>query len=187
MSRLRQAGIHRGPAPVVHPETERFWRGLGQGRLQLQRCTTCGTVRFPLGPVCWKCGGFGHEWADVATTGTVSAAVTVRRATGDPVWADEVPLVSAQVDMDDGHRLPGRVLCDPDAPPPHGTPVEAAYLATDDGYGVLCFLLRAAERADPAHNDPAHDDPAHDDPAHDAADDDPVHDDPAHGDPEEGP
>ncbi|GEL22697.1 hypothetical protein PSU4_16510 [Pseudonocardia sulfidoxydans NBRC 16205] len=149
MSRLRRVGEHRGPAPVVHPETEPFWRGLGEGRLQLQRCTTCGTVRFPLGPVCWRCGGFGHDWTDVATTGTVSAAVTVRRATGDPLWAGEVPLVSAQVDMSDGLRLPGRVLCDPDAPPPHGTPVEAAYLATEDGFGVLCFVLRNGSRVEP--------------------------------------
>lgn len=147
MSRLRQVGAHRGPAPVVHPETEPFWRGLGEGRLRLQRCTACGTVRFPLGPVCWRCGSFDLEWTDVATTGTVSAAVTVRRATGDPLWAGEVPLVSAQVDMDlVGVRLPGRILCDPYAPPPHGTPVEAAYLSTDDGYGVLCFVLRDDSR-----------------------------------------
>ncbi|MBN9110228.1 MAG: OB-fold domain-containing protein [Pseudonocardia sp.] len=147
MSRLRQVGDHRGPAPVVHPETEPFWRGLAEGRLRLQRCTPCGTVRFPLGPVCWRCGSFDHEWTDVATAGTVSAAVTVRRATGDPLWAGEVPLVSAQIDMDSaGVRLPGRILCDPDTPPPHGTPVDAAYLAAADGYGVLCFVLRESSQ-----------------------------------------
>jgi uncharacterized OB-fold protein len=141
MPPLRQVGTYRGPAPVVHPESEPFWRGLGEGRLQLQRCDACGTIRFPIAPVCWNCGALEHTWTPVATTGTVSAAVTVRRATGNQVWAQEVPFVSAQVDMADGHRLPGRiVVADPDAGVTEGTPVEAAYLAAESGYGVLCFV-----------------------------------------------
>lgn len=143
MPALHHVGQYRGPEPVVHPESEPFWRGLGEGRLQLQRCDSCGTVRFPIAPVCWKCGDFGHTWTPVATEGLVSAAVTVRRATGNQMWAQEVPFVSAQVDMTDGLRLPGRVVCaDPDAGIAAGTPVRAAYLATDGGYGVLCFAPR---------------------------------------------
>jgi uncharacterized OB-fold protein len=144
MSALRQVGEYRGPGPVVHPESEPFWRGLGEGRLELQRCDSCGTVRFPLAPVCWNCGSLDYTWAPVATEGTVSAAVTVHRATGNQLWAQEVPFVTAQVDMADGHRLPGRVVVpDPAAGVAAGTPVEAAYLTADDGIGVLCFVPRA--------------------------------------------
>jgi uncharacterized OB-fold protein len=140
MTSLHDAGDYRGPAPVVHPETEPHWRGLGAGELRLQRCLDCGTVRFPLAPVCWRCLSTDLEWVPVATTGTVSAAVTVVRATGDPLWADEVPYVTAQVDMEDGLRLPGRVMCEPGTVVDPGTPVEAAYLRAEDGVGVLCFV-----------------------------------------------
>lgn len=140
MAVLRKAGVYRGPAPVVHPESEPFWRGLGQGALRLQQCGACRTIRFPIAPACWNCGSLDHDWVDVPASGTVSATVTVRRATGDQRWAQEVPFVTAQVDMEGGRRLPGRVICDPDAAPSPGTPVEAAYLEVDGGYGVLCFI-----------------------------------------------
>ena len=140
MSDLRNVGEYRGPAPVVHPESEPFWRGLGEGELKLQHCAACNTIRFPIAPVCWNCGSLDHEWVAVPTDGTISAAVTVRRATGDQLWAKEVPFVTAQVDMEGGRRLPGRVICDPDADLKHGTPVQAAYLAAEGGYGVLCFV-----------------------------------------------
>lgn len=140
MSTLRHAGEYRGPAPVVHPETEAHWRGLGSGELLLQQCGGCGTVRFPLAPACWSCLRVEHEWVPVQTTGTVSSAVTIVRATGDPLWAGEVPYVTAQVDMDGGQRLPGRVVCEPGAEVSRGTPVQAAYLSAEDGIGVLCFV-----------------------------------------------
>jgi uncharacterized protein len=145
---LPRMGEYRGPAPVVHPESEAFWRGLGEGRLTLQRCARCATVRFPVAPLCWHCGALEHEWVPVATRGTVSAAVTVHRATGDQRWAAEVPFVTAQVDTADGHRLPGRVLdpdgATPDPAPGHGTPVHAGYLEAPDAVGVLCFVLDRA-------------------------------------------
>lgn len=145
---LPRMGEYRGPAPVVHPESEAFWRGLGEGRLTLQRCARCATVRFPVAPLCWHCGALSHEWVPVATRGTVSAAVTVHRATGDQRWAAEVPFVTGQVDTADGHRLPGRVLdpegATPDPAPGHGTPVHAGYLEAPDGVGVLCFVLDRA-------------------------------------------
>jgi len=140
MAALKNAGVHRGPAPVVHPESEPFWRGLGEGALRLQHCGSCATIRFPVAPVCWNCGATEHTWAEVPADGKVLTAVTVHRATGDQRWAQEVPFVAAQVDMEHGGRLPGRVICDAaDAVPP-GTPVEAAYLEAEGGYGVLCFI-----------------------------------------------
>ena len=140
MASLQQVGEYRGPAPVVHPESEPFWRGLGEGELRLQQCTTCQTVRFPVAPPCWSCGSLGYEWIPVPVTGTVSAAVTVFRATGDQLWAAEVPFVTAQIDMDGGYRLPGRVICPPNTEVLHGMPVQAAYLKAGDGLGVLCFV-----------------------------------------------
>jgi uncharacterized OB-fold protein len=140
MSTLTAVGAYTGPAPVVHPESEPFWRGLGEGHLRLQRCSDCATVRWPIAPVCHHCGGLGHEWTDVPVDGTVSAAIVIERATGDPVWAQAVPFITAMVDMADGRRLPGRVLCDCGRGTRHGEPVTGGYFSTDDGHGVLCFV-----------------------------------------------
>ncbi len=138
---LPSAGSYLGPAPVVHPETRQHWAALGEGRLVLQQCRTCGTVRFPLAPVCWVCLSAAHDWVPIPTRGTVAAAVTVHRATGDQRWAKEVPFVAGQVDMAGGYRIPGRILCDAARPPVRGTPVQAAALSAKEGFGVLCFLL----------------------------------------------
>lgn len=140
MTALRKAGQYRGPDIVVHPESEPFWKGLGDGHLKLQRCARCGTVRFPIAPLCWGCGALEYEWTPLATEGRVSAAVAVHRATGDQRWSQEVPFVAAQVDMADGLRLPGRVISDRPTAPAHGYPVRAAYLEAPGGYGVLCFV-----------------------------------------------
>jgi uncharacterized OB-fold protein len=139
MPTLTKAGDYRGPDLVVHPESEPFFTALGQGSLQLQQCGSCGTIRFPVAPVCYRCCSLDYSWTEVPTTGKISVAVEMQRATGDQVWAAELPFITAQVDMDGGRRLPGRVLCTCGKATQHGEPVSAAYLEAKDGYGVLCF------------------------------------------------
>ncbi|GAA1857282.1 hypothetical protein GCM10009836_41930 [Pseudonocardia ailaonensis] len=163
MPTLTPAGQYRGPAPVVHPESEPFWRGLGEGRLELQKCNSCGTVRWPIAPVCWNCTSLDATWTPVATSGTVSAAVTVRRATGNQVWADVVPFVSAMVDMADGLRLPGRILpaASPSVAAPGSAgaasgsgPVSGSGTASEPGPGSRSGTA-AGTAADPAAAFPA--------------------------------
>jgi uncharacterized OB-fold protein len=140
MATLADVGTYPGPEPVIHPESEPFWRGLGDGRLLLQQCGSCGRVRWPIAPVCHECGSFEHTWTEVSAEGAVSAAVIVERATGDPLWAEQTPYLTGMVDLPEGLRLPGRVLCDCGEGARHGAPVTAARFSTADGYGVLCFV-----------------------------------------------
>lgn len=140
MSALRSAGEYVGPAPVVHPDNEMFWSALGRGDLELQRCAVCATVRFPVAPVCYHCGSSAAEWVGVPADGTVSAAIRIERATGDQVWATQVPFVAGQVDTASGIRLPGRIFCVCDGALEHGAEVIGGYLTASDGHGVLCFL-----------------------------------------------
>jgi uncharacterized protein len=140
MNALANAGRYEGPALVVHPENEEFYRALGRGELRLQRCARCQVVRFPVAPVCYACPSFDFDWVQVPVDGHVSAAIIIHRATGDQAWAPAVPFVTAQVDMDGGWRLPGRVFCSCGAAERHGTPVRAAYLDAGSRLGVLCFV-----------------------------------------------
>ncbi|MCU1414607.1 MAG: hypothetical protein JWN80_1947 [Microbacteriaceae bacterium] len=140
MTDLRPVGEYIGPAPVVHPDNENYWKALGRGTLQLQRCSSCGTVRFPVAPVCYHCGSQDDDWVDVAAGGSVSAAIRVERATGDSVWASQVPFIAGQVDTSSGIRLPGRIFCECGGALEHGATVEGGYLAAPGDYGVLCFV-----------------------------------------------
>jgi uncharacterized OB-fold protein len=140
MNALKFVGDYVGPAPVVHPDNENYWLALGRGELELQHCSECGTVRFPVAPVCYHCGSLAAEWVQVPADGVVSAAIRVERATGDQVWASQVPFIAGQVDSASGIRLPGRIFCDCGGALEHGAEVSGGYLATGDGHGVLCFV-----------------------------------------------
>jgi uncharacterized OB-fold protein len=136
-----------GPGPVVHPETEPFWRRLAERQtFSIARCTTCGATRYPLAPACPVCLGFGHEWVDVAPEGSVSAAVRVVRATGIAGWRTATPYIAALVDLALGVRVPGRVLCDCGGALVHGTPVRMCLVPTAEG-GVVHAYVHAC-RAD---------------------------------------
>jgi len=83
-----------------------FFEGLAEGRLLVQRCHGCGTLRNPPGPMCGECGSLGWVPVDVQPHGTVFS-YTVHRHPPIPPFA--TPHVVALVDMADGFRLLGPV------------------------------------------------------------------------------
>jgi uncharacterized OB-fold protein len=127
------------PHPMIHPDTREFWAGLDAGELRIQVCSQCGTYRFPFAPVCFACLSFDHTWRAISSDGAIEVAVTVRRATGDPVWATHVPYISALVQMEHDLRLPGRVLCTCGQAVQHGAEVRAIILTSPDGTAVHGF------------------------------------------------
>ena len=89
-----------GAAPLPTPETEHFWAGAREGKLLLQKCTSCDHVYFPPRPFCPACA---------------SRAVNVFRASGkarlysysiDCVnGLDGLPVAVAVVQLDEGVRM----------------------------------------------------------------------------------
>ena len=136
---LRLIGLYQGPPPVIHPESEPFWRGLRDGELRIQQCDRCAVRRFPIAPMCWSCGSGDSTWILISPFGHISTAITIHRATGSREWADEVPFVAALVDMRDPVRLPGRVFCGCGLAERRGALVRAAVLEFGAEYAVLCF------------------------------------------------
>jgi uncharacterized OB-fold protein len=126
-------------APMIHPDTVPFWDGLERGELLVQRCRSCGTARFPFGPVCHVCRSFETTWDPIPSDGTVAVAALVHRATGDREWADHVPFASGTVDVAEDLRLPGRILCDCGEGLRHGAVVRAVVLVATGRPAVLAF------------------------------------------------
>lgn len=128
-----------GEAPLVHPESAEFWASVAAGVFRLQRCLHCGTVRFPLAPVCWNCLSPDHVLADMDPDGVVVASIVIERVTSGSVWAQHVPYRTGLVDLGGGLRIPGRILCGCGQAGTPGTPVQMCRVATEDGQPVFAF------------------------------------------------
>lgn len=71
------------------------------GRFALQSCRECGRLQYPPRDVCTFCLGPDLDWRDVAATGRVIAATTIR-ASGDPYFRERTPWRIATVVLDSG-------------------------------------------------------------------------------------
>lgn len=149
MTLARVTDTATAPSPVIHPETDRFWAGLAEGRLLIQLCSDCGTYRFPLAPVCFNCQSLGFTWAEVGAAGTVVTAVRVQRATGHRSWGTQVPYISGLVELEHALRLPGRIVCACGRALERGTPVAAVVLESTTRGSVLGFAHDCAGEVGP--------------------------------------
>lgn len=132
-------GVAPGPGPLVHPENEGFWNAVKEGTFRLQKCSACGTVRFPVAPCCWKCLSTDHSWEEIDGNGTVAAAIRIERATGNQEWQQAVPYITGMIDIGDGLRVPGRILCKCGKGAIHGERVEMVRIGCLDGSFTYAF------------------------------------------------
>ena len=95
------------PRPQADTDSEAFWQGLRDHRLELQACLACARRRFPVTPACPFCGHSEARWERSSEMGEVYSFVVVRRAF-DPAFEHDVPYVIATVDLDGGGRIVGR-------------------------------------------------------------------------------
>lgn len=126
------------PVPIATPLSEPFWRAGADGRLVMQKCSSCGHIRFPIGPACTACLSPDSEWTPVSTKGTVLSHLVFHRGyTAD--WKGEVPYGVVMVQLPEGPRMfldvvdPERALVDEDLV---GRTVDIVFEDMADGIGV---------------------------------------------------
>jgi uncharacterized protein len=125
-------GAKAGPVmrPQVTPDTAFFWAGTAAGELRIQRCSGCGALRHPPGPMCPSCGQAGDGGYVVAAgTGEVFSYVVHHHP---PVPGKQLPMVVALVQLPEGVRMVGEM---PGVRPDQvriGLPVRAAFALVDD-------------------------------------------------------
>ncbi|HTQ89677.1 MAG TPA: OB-fold domain-containing protein [Streptosporangiaceae bacterium] len=116
--------------PLVTPDTAFFWAGTAAGELRIQRCSGCGTLRHPPGPMCPACGQPGDGGYVVAAgTGEVFSYVVHHHP---PVPGKTLPMVVALVQLPEGVRMVGEM---PGTRPDLvriGLPVRVAFARLDD-------------------------------------------------------
>ena len=107
-----------------------YWEGAEQGRLVLQKCTHCGTIRHYPRVLCAVCWTFGVEYVEAAGHGTVHSWTVAHHAFAPDV-ADQVPYTLATIDLPEGVRVMGRL--DPALTPSIGLPVSIGFAPGTDG------------------------------------------------------
>lgn len=124
------------PIPPVSELTAPYWEAARRGELSVQQCKSCGERPFPPRAHCPACGAGALVWAPVSGRGRVHSYTVAHRAP-HPVFAGQLPLVVAIVELEEGPRLVTNVVgCAPEDLAV-GLPVEARFEPIDDTDQVL--------------------------------------------------
>jgi uncharacterized OB-fold protein len=102
------------PIPVPDRDSEPFWRGCREGRLFIQRCSQCGTPRFPARQFCAHCHSKEREWIQASGRGKVFSWIVVVHPVPREVYQNDVPYVVALIELAEGVRMASNIVdCDP--------------------------------------------------------------------------
>jgi uncharacterized OB-fold protein len=110
---LTDVSAEIGIPPAVTEETDAFWAAAAEGRLLVERCTTCGAESHPPRGACRACRGRTMEGVEIAGPGRVYS-LTVNHQRWLPGL--EVPFAVVLVEFDEhpGVRVVGRLRgCEP--------------------------------------------------------------------------
>ncbi len=124
------------PIPPTSELTAPYWEAARRGELVVQRCDACEARPFPPRARCPRCGAASLAWAPVSGRGRVHSYTVAHRAP-HPVFAAQLPLVIAIVELEEGPRLFTNVVgCDP-ADVAVGMKVAVGFEPIDDSEMVL--------------------------------------------------
>ena len=106
------------------------------GVLHLQQCGDCREFRHPPRWYCPACHSKSYEFVPVSGEGTIYSMV-VNHYTVDRGWADEVPYISAVVQLTEGPRVVGHLR---DVEPGEATLGQAVNVVVDPRGDDFAFL-----------------------------------------------
>lgn len=125
-------------APTTTPDTKFFWDALKDGKLLIQRCTGCRTLRHPPRPMCPRCNALTWDTIEAAGRGEVYSFVLPRHPRWP--WFDETYVV-ALVQLEEGVRIVSNLNEVDAADVTIGMPVEA-YVEHFDNVSLPQFRPR---------------------------------------------
>ncbi|MFJ5849279.1 OB-fold domain-containing protein [Streptomyces sp. NPDC092903] len=129
--RLRGRSLR--PRPVINRDNAGFWQGISARRLLIQRCGSCGTLRFPWLPGCNACGSSEWETVEASGEGTVFSYVVMHHPPF-PAFStsgEAGPYAVALVELAEGVRMISNVIGVPYDRVRVGMPVRLEFLRTD--------------------------------------------------------
>jgi uncharacterized OB-fold protein len=101
--------------PELTEETAPFWEGAARHELLVQKCDSCGRLRFPPRPVCPWCRSFDATWTAMSGKGTLWSWV-IAHPPLLAAYAERAPynVIVVQLDEDPTIRMVGNLDGDPE-------------------------------------------------------------------------
>jgi uncharacterized OB-fold protein/acyl dehydratase len=95
------------PRPSSNADTAFFWEGLRSGKLLIQRCAACGTLRHPPQPMCASCRSLDWDTLESVGAGEVYSFTVHHHP---PMPGFQMPYIVALIALDEGVRLLANVV-----------------------------------------------------------------------------
>lgn len=83
---------------------QRFWDSLREGRIRVQRCSSCETFRHVPKEICAHCHSTAYSWEPVSGRGVVYTYTIVHRAP-TPAYQQRAPYAIVHAEMEEGFRM----------------------------------------------------------------------------------
>lgn len=132
--------------PIIHNIEKPYWEAAREHRLVLQKCTHCGHVRYPIGPLCPECLSTEASWQEMSGEGKVHNYVVYHKG-----WTDylktKTPYAVVQVELAEGPRLTTNILGVQAPDVRIGMPVEVAFEDVTDTITLVQFSVQPQEVA----------------------------------------
>ena len=118
----------RKTVPIPSPDSLPFWEGCRRGELLIPFCPSCRAHFFYPRLFCPRCFGQEVEWRRSSGRGVLYTFAIQYRPL-NPEWVDDIPYVTAIVELEEGVRLFTLLVeCEPDPEKVRcGMPVEVVF------------------------------------------------------------
>ena len=120
--------------PGISDDTRFFWEGARAGKLLIQRCKGCGTLRHPPGPVCPSCHSFEWDTVEASGRGTIYSFVVMHYPEVAPF---DHPNPIVLVELEEGTRLISQLVGVKPGEVKIGQAVQVEFNTFNDGELVL--------------------------------------------------
>lgn len=122
---------YKKPIPAVTPEMKPFFDAAKHHQLVVQRCTQCGTHRFPAREICSNCLSRLAEWVPVSGNGEVFS-YNIMHQVYHPGFADEVPYAVVVIKLQEGAKITSNLVGVPARETKVGMPVHVVFEDIND-------------------------------------------------------
>ncbi len=114
------------PIPSVTPDLAPFFEASKRGQLVVQKCESCGELRFPPRPLCVHCLSPQATWIPVSGRGEVYS-FNIMHQVYHPGFAPEIPYAVVVIKLEEGAKMTSNLI----GIKPHeircGMPVEVVF------------------------------------------------------------
>ena len=135
---------HNRPLPSITLESAPYWDGLRQGKLLLQRCSSCGKFRHYPRLVCDTCHSMKVDWVESTGQGEIYSWTIAHQAFHESFKAD-IPYVLAIAILREGVRVQARLNGVAHADIRVGLPVVAKFEKITDDLTLLALVPSVLE------------------------------------------